>query len=372
MSKLTVFLTPTVLTFLVITAGYYFGKIKIHSMSLDLAAVLICAVAAGWFISVSPLESDTAYMSSLTGAMKNLSSLGTSLFVSSVGIAAGYSLNEFRLKNIWHFIFGGLIVITGFLLAKCVAIVDKSISVSALLGILCGSLTSTPGMMSACELSGAISEQAVLGYGSAYLFGVVFVVLFVQMLTRRGTKQSAMPNAESKTDKEIPFVFLIQIGITVIIGTAVGQTKIPISNVLLGSSGGMLIFGTMLGFLTHKYLPCAMQPQQTVSVFRNTGLVFFFVGSGIPAGLQFSGSFHFKWLLYGILFTVAPIAAGYFICRISKYTNIQTASVIAGGMTSTPAVGVLIDRDMDIDLFAYSMTYVGSLMTMVVGIKCIF
>lgn len=75
MSEVTAFLTPRVLMFLVITAGYYLGKIKIHGISLDLDAVLICAVAAGWLISVSPLRDETAYLSSMVGAMNFPSAL---------------------------------------------------------------------------------------------------------------------------------------------------------------------------------------------------------------------------------------------------------------------------------------------------------
>ena len=38
-------------------------------------------------------------------------------------------------------------------------------------------------------------------------------------------------------------------------------------------------------------------------------------------------------------------------------------------MTSTPAAGVLLDRNENFDLSAYTTVYVGALMTMVVGIR---
>ena len=36
-----------------------------------------------------------------------------------------------------------------------------------------------------CEMVGNDSEGAVLGYGCSYLFGVIFVVLFVQLFTKK-------------------------------------------------------------------------------------------------------------------------------------------------------------------------------------------
>lgn len=372
MTELTSFLSPIILTFFVITAGYYIGKIKVHGISLDLASVLICAVAVGWMISVSPLREYTAYLLSVVGAMKNLSSLGTAIFVSAVGISAGYSLSGFRIKDVLYFIYGGLIVITGFLLVKGISHIDGNISISALLGILCGSLTSTPGMSAACEVNGIVSEEVTLGYGSAYLFGVVFIVLFVQILTRKEITYTAQPKRMKHGEKGIAFEFLIQIGLTAVIGTLMGQIKIPFVGATVGSSCGMLCVGLVMGFLIQRCIPNAVQPQQTVSVFRNTGLVFFLTGAGLPAGLQLDGAFHLKWLLYGIIFTTVPIITGYVLCRISKYTNAHSAAMIAGGMTSTPAVGVLLGRKTELDLSAYTVAYIGALMTMVIGIKFLF
>lgn len=373
MNEFTALLSPVTVAFLVIVTGYYVGKIRVCGISLDLAAVLLCAAALGWTISISPLFADMAYIAALKSSMKNLSSLGTAIFVSAVGISAGYSVNSgFRLKNMLYFLYGVLIAVAGFLPVKFVSLIDRNISLSALLGILCGSLTSTPGMSAASEINGIISEELALGYGSAYLFGVVFTVLFVQLMTRGEEKCPAEQKTEHGIGGAVPFECLLQIGVTAIIGTVAGRLKIPFFNISLGSAGGMLLIGILLGFLIRRYAPGAVQSVQTVSLFRNTGLVFFFAGSGIPAGMQLGNTFHSGWLLYGIAFTVAPVLTGYIICRISGYTRARTASVIAGGMTSTPAVGVLIGRDIRPDLSAYSVVYTGALMTVVIGIKVLY
>ncbi len=369
MSELTAFLTPAVLTFLVITAGCFLGRVKLHGMSLDLAGVLICAVTAGWLIGLSPLGADAAYISSVTAGMKTLSSLGTAIFVPTVGISAGYSFGGLCRKNLLYFFFGGAMVLTGLLLVRGVWLIDREVSVSALLGILCGSLTSTPGMSAASEIPGIRAEEVALGYGSSYVFGVVFVVLFVQLLTR-GEKKGTEKKAPARNREPVKARgFLEQIGLAVIGGSLAGQVKLPFSSASLGTSGGMLCVGAAIGFLIRTYFPSAVRSGQTAAVFRNLGLVFFFAGSGIPAGLRSGGTGHPRWLLYGIGFTLVPVLTGYVICRILGCTNAQTGAILAGGMTSTPAAGVLLDRNENFDLSAYTTVYVGALMTMVVGIR---
>lgn len=79
-----------------------------------------------------------------------------------------------------------------------------------------------------------------------------------------------------------------------------------------------------------------------------------------------------NWLLYGIIFTAVSIATGYVLYCISKYTNAHSAAIIAGGMTSTPAVGVLLGRKKELNLSAYTVAYIGALMTMVIGMRSLF
>lgn len=372
MSDLAVFFSPIVLAFVVIVIGYYIGRIRICNISLDFAAVLICAIIAGYFISHSALGGDVAYLSSLKSAMKNYSTFGTAMFVSAVGLSAGYSISDrFHAKNALYFLQGSLIVIAGFTIMRCIEMLDHGIPHSALLGILCGSLTSTPGMSAACDLNGIIAEDVTLGYGSAYLFGVVFVVLFVQMLTHREKKLSVRMKEKETKDEETTFEFVIQIGITAILGTVIGNIDIPYLGTSLGTSGGILCSGIFVGFIIRRCFPQAIHSQQTISAFRNTGLGLFMVGAGLPAGLQFDNSFDIKWLLYGIILTVIPILIGCLLCRLFKYARLKIACIIAGGMTSTPAVGVLINKYNTIDLSDYSIAYIGALMTMVIGIRLI-
>ena len=371
MSEPSAYISPTALAFFIIVIGYYVGKIKIRALSLDLAAVLICAVAAGGLISISPLGIDTAYISSLNAFMKCLSSLGTALFVAAVGLSSGYSLSRSVCpRSTIHFLFGGFVVLSGFGIMRLIEQMDTNITHSALLGILCGSLTSTPGMSAACERYGIAVGDIALGYGSAYLFGVIFVVLFVQILTRRKHQQTDEKEIQQMSETSKPMGAFIQIGMTIVLGTLIGNLYIFRQGISLGLSGGILLAGILTGYIIQKRFPNTIPGSATISLYRNTGLVFFFAGSGVPAGLHLQESFQFKWLIYGMVITVIPLVAGYLFSKILKRTNKQSACLLAGGMTSTPAAGVLAEKTA-IEFSSYSAAYLGALVTMVVGIRWI-
>lgn len=374
MSWIQVILSPITLTFLIIVAGYYLGRIRAFNISLDLAAVLIAAVAAGAVFTVTPLVYDGAYMASMQSNMKTLSSLGTSLFVSAIGIISGYSVRKDSIKSsVSYTILGAAMTVCGMIAMKVISAIDSDISYSSLLGILCGALTSTPGLSAVCELPHVISEEATLGYGSAYLFGVMFAVLFVQIITRKDSSRT--DNVQQAKDQDTytgVLGGLIQICLTVVIGNLIGSIELPIIKFSLGSLGGILCAGILVGCIVQSLIPGKRASEKSIGLYRNLGLVLFFVGSGVPAGIRFEDGFHLKWIIYGVIITVAPILAGYLMCKvILKTSDRKTASIIAGGMTSTPAIGVLLKNQRAYDLSLYSSVYIGALLMMTIGVRAL-
>ncbi len=362
-------LSPITVAFLVIVTGYFIGRIKICGISLDLAGVLVVAVGCGFGITATALGDDPLYVANMQSYMKMFSSFGTALFVSVVGITAGYSMHSTHRRDGIAAMIGGGMVAAGIAVMKGIAAVDTNISISSLLGILCGALTTTPGLSAVCELPGIVSEEAVLGYGGAYLFGVVFTVLFVQMIARRG-QESPRVMARKKEASKGAFGGLIQICLTVILGNLIGCVELPIIRFSLGSSGGILCAGLLLGGAVWSRFPEKTAASDSMGLFRNLGLVLFFVGAGIPAGMQLQNGFDLRTIVYGMLMTVAPILAGCLLCGIfSRKCKITPSSVVAGGMTSTPAIGVLMRKSREISLSEYSFSYVGALGVIVVGVR---
>ena len=358
-------LTHVPITFGVLIAGYFLGRIRIKGVSLDLAGVLVVAALAGFVLTSSELLGNFLNIYELKEDMDMLSSMGTSLFMSAIGVMTGYSLDLKNMKEIKSMLIGALMVVSAFASMKVIAFIDTDVPYSKLLGALCGALTTTPGLSAVNELPGIVAEDATVGYGSSYLFGVAATVLFVQIITReyKDGNESAKQNGNTS---QAALGGLIQIGIAVLLGYLVGG--IGFGTFSLGNSGGILFAGIAVGILAKTCLRQKIASAETMGTFRNLGLVMFFVGNGIPAGMSLRDGFEVKIFLYGLLMTIVPIAIGTALARLHN-RKVYTAFVVAGGMTSTPAVGVLLQKRCGICLKSYSTAYVSALLTIIILIR---
>ncbi|MBM7661059.1 putative transport protein [Bacillus mesophilus] len=158
---------PLLLLFLILFLGSWLGQIKVKGLSLGSAGVLLIAMIFGHFgLQVSPI----------------VQNLGLSLFIVAVGLQAGPRF--FRMIRTSGMIFGLISILTVLLAAVTTVIVSKVFNLSKALsiGIMTGALTSTPGLAAALQATN--DPVASVGYGIAYPFGVIAVVLFVQLLPR--------------------------------------------------------------------------------------------------------------------------------------------------------------------------------------------
>ena len=299
--------------------------------------------------------------------MKFFSSFGTALFVSSIGLSTGGILDFRNKKDMKAIAIGSLMVCSAFVAMKTISVVDTNVSESKLLGALCGALTTTPGLSAACELENVVINDIVLGYGCAYLFGVIATVLFVQVISNKDMNSS---NMGSKVDElyenKAALYGLLQIGCVVVVGRIIGN--IEIANFSLGNSGGMLCVGIAIGIIIKKVKTFNSLTTKALAPFRNMGLVLFFVGNGIPAGMQLTNGVELKVIFYGVLMTMVPIISGTFLYKFF-FKDRLPATTIAGGMTSTPAIGVLTEKHNNISLSKYALAYFGALITIIILIR---
>ncbi len=359
--------SPLFVAFAVIILGYYFGRIKLLGVSFDIAGVLIVAIAVGFvFNTVNPIKEALAIIEFNTN-MKFFSSLGSALFISIIGLIAGYSLDIKRWQELKAVLIGALMVGSAFLTMKIILILDTNISISKLLGVLCGALTTTPGLSVACELASVAAVETTLGYGCAYILGVMVTVLSVQLTLK---KLSIKPVYKVFDDKNKPtkseFDGLIQIGIVVLLGRLLGD--ITIFDFCIGDSGGMLCAGIVIGQIIKNRLSQRMVQQKSLNLLRNLGLALFFVGNGVPSGMQLGSGLDIKTFLYGALMTIIPILVGALLSKMI-FSDGLSGTVIAGGMTSTPAIGVIIQKTPRVNLARYSLAYVGALLTIIFLIR---
>ncbi|MFC4322913.1 aspartate:alanine exchanger family transporter [Litchfieldia salsa] len=158
---------PLVLLFVILFIGSWLGHTKIKGLSLGSAGILLVAMTFGHFgYQVSSI----------------VQNFGLSLFIVAVGLQAGPRF--FRMIRSNGIVFGIIAVIIVLVAAITTIIVSKVFHLSPALsiGIMTGALTSTPGLAAALQATN--DPLASVGYGIAYPFGVLAVVLFVQLLPR--------------------------------------------------------------------------------------------------------------------------------------------------------------------------------------------
>ena len=251
-----------------------------------------------------------------------------------------------------------------------ISVLDKAISYPSLLGILCGALTSTPGLSSVCELMDVGSGQAIWGYSCSYLWGVILTVLFAQIFNVKGTcKEITLSDIINRKNKA--FSELLLICLTSLLGNIIGSIHIPIICISAGGTACTLFIGLIVGYILQKKFSSVKISSQVLNAFRNLGLALFFVGTGFTTGIQ-SISFNIKSVIYGASITLSTILCGLFLCRIifSKH-HLNTSYTIAGGMTSSPAYGAISTSANESSENHFSFTYLGSLITLVFLIQII-
>ena len=185
-------------TFGIAAVGYLLGRITIKGISLGTAGVFVIALVYGAFFGTHFnsrfVIEEINYASQ---ALKIIENLGLVFFVTSVGFIAGPNFFKNMKHNFKSYVLLGVVIIlSGGLTAILCLLVGRAIEsgqpgydpgqlTAMISGLLAGSLTSTPAFSATKEAVAAQYQDAVtVGYGIAYLFGVIGVVLFVQLMPR--------------------------------------------------------------------------------------------------------------------------------------------------------------------------------------------
>lgn len=381
--------------FAVLMAGYALGRITIKGISLGDAGVFIVALLAGaLFFEMNDAGLMFAASSKpydFEAGLSIIESLGLILFVTSVGFIAGPKFFGNFKRNFKSYVLLGVIIILagGLAAAGCIyageflgygsSIQDQDGFVAMIVGLLSGSLTSTPAFSAAKatvapEYTGLVS----VGHGIAYIFGVIGVVLFVQIipkLTKANMEEeraklviAAADEKKAYTGKifHIDHMGIAGFSLAAILGTFIGQVKIPLSGdgfsgtcFALTTTGGCLLVSLVLGHFGRIGKVSIMPAASTLKLFRELGLVLFLVGAGIPGGAEFVANFDPMYFVYGIIMTIVPLLIGYLFAKyVLKLSLLNNLGSITGGMTSTPALGTLIGTAGTEDVAsAYAATY---------------
>ena len=154
----------------VITLGLALGKLKVRNVSLGLTWVLLIGVVFGYF-SMNLNEQ----------LLHFLREFGLVLFVYSIGLSVGPSFFSSFKKGGLALNMLALITIALSLAVTIVIACTTDTPITALVGILSGAVTNTPGLGAAQQtyfsMTGVDAPDIAMGYAVAYPMGVIGVIL---------------------------------------------------------------------------------------------------------------------------------------------------------------------------------------------------
>ena len=350
---------PIMMIFIIIIFGYLVEKAKIFGFSFGIASILPVGVLVGVLIKSKAFEVNVDRFLLTT---QTISSFGTVLFIAAIGLTSGNLIRKrFSRIHLYGFFIGSLMVLSSVLSMQILK--KLPIDYSTLTGILCGALTSSPGLAALSDSSHINQSAATIGYGSAYLYGVFGIVLFVQIIGKYKKCQPAQPIANlSKNNNNLEMKDFIVLLTTIVVGKLIGYIRFPITDISIGSSGGILCCGIVVGVLKNKCV--------NYNLFRNIGLFLFLSGTSLSAGINFSSFSLFMNTLVGLVLTIIPILFGYILCQLLKISVWESLYIVAGGMTSSPAFGILEQNDaMPTYVPLYSISYLGALCTIIFSVR---
>jgi putative transport protein len=363
----------TLLTiFLIAALGYALGGIRIKGIELGTAGVLLVALVFGHFGAEIP------------SVVRNF---GLASFVTGVGLIAGPKFfRDFRHNATSYILLGFVIILVG---ALCAVATNRWFGVSPALavGLMTGALTSTPGLAAAQDAAGELANLATTGYAIAYPFGVVGVVLFVQLVPkilrvdiaaeRALFEKASLSEARRYDGKLVSFdgAGFFAFTAVVVLGILLGGVTIPLpggAEFSLGTTGGPLIVGLLFGHFGHIGPLDISVPTPTLKTFRELGLMLFLIGAGVSGGAGFVETLRregFMLFVYGAVMTLMPMVVGYLMAaKVLKLPILNNLGSITGGMTSTPALGTLIQVAGTEDVAsAYAATYPIALVSVVLA-----
>ncbi|MCH5326013.1 MAG: putative transporter [Duncaniella sp.] len=153
----------------VIATGLFCGKLRIGGISLGVTFVLFAGILMGHFGYIVNPE-----------VLKFVREFGLILFIFAIGIQVGPGFfSSFKQGGILLNLLAVLIIVLNVAIVLAIFYIDGNTSITALVGVMSGAVTNTPGLAAAQQTAGtteAINTMA-MGYAAAYPLGVIGIIL---------------------------------------------------------------------------------------------------------------------------------------------------------------------------------------------------
>jgi len=149
-------------------------------------------------------------------------------------------------------------------------------------------------------------------------------------------------------ERDMPETDLVTFALGISVGIAVGMLSIKVfgMSIGLGSAGGMVAAGILVGFMRSISPTFGRLPEPARWLLMEFGLLLFMAGVGLRAGCDIVETFMAtgpKLALAGVVVTFIPVIVGYvFGSRILKLNPVLLLGGITGSMTSGASLSIVI------------------------------
>jgi putative transport protein len=165
-------------------------------------------------------------------------------------------------------------------------------------------------------------------------------------------------------EQDVNATDLLTFSLGIIVGFLIGQISLSVGGIAigLGTSGGLLLMGLILGYFRSIQPTFGLVPPATLWVFKELGLLLFLEGVGISAGqglleaMQSPGPII---LLCSLLISTLPVIVTFlFGLHFLKMNPALLLGAVTGSVTCTPAMAaVSSDAKSSIPTIGYAGTY---------------
>ncbi|MDQ8186151.1 TrkA C-terminal domain-containing protein [Pelagicoccus sp. SDUM812002] len=206
-----IFGNALIVLFFVVGLGLLLGNLTIKGIGLGSSGVLFVALLAGHLGMEIP---------------DGVGSFGLVLFVYCVGIGAGPRFFPALARE------GGGLAKLSLVIVAVGAITAWGLGrffelpTDLTAGLFAGALTSTPALAAASEGTKVSAEGVAIGYGIAYPFGVIGVVLFVQLLPKLLKPKEAEEEIEKDSEAEEVRHLLVEVSNSNLVGMKIGDENL--------------------------------------------------------------------------------------------------------------------------------------------------
>ncbi|WP_439182178.1 aspartate:alanine exchanger family transporter [Carboxylicivirga taeanensis] len=199
--------------FVIICLGFIIGNIKIKGVSLDISAIIFVALVFGHFGVVMP------------GILEKV---GLILFIYTIGVQAGPGFfDSFQKHGRSLALLATVVILSATVMAFALSRAF-GLDMPIVTGLLTGALTSTPGLAAAIETTN--SPLVSIGYGVAYPFGVIGVILFAKFYPKliRADIKKAEKDYEKSSEEGFPEITHVNLKVENenIFGKTVGNLRV--------------------------------------------------------------------------------------------------------------------------------------------------